>query len=755
MINQFMKCFICVVVLALCGGVRLTAQTEDASRLTLERMFSSDELTPETFGPARWLEDGSGYTTVEPSAESDAGRDIVRYDAETGRAEVLVSATRLMPHGATAPLEIDDYQWSPGGRFLLLFTNSTRVWRQNTRGDYWVVDLETWAMHKLGGDAKPSTLMFAKFAPTGRRVAYVREHDLFVEEFPEGRITELTSGRSDTLINGTFDWVYEEELGLRDGYRWSPDGRWIAYWQLDSEGVRTFTLINNTDSLYPQLITIPYPKAGETNSAGRVGVVSADGGETQWLDVPGDPRNHYIARMDWAHSSEEIVLQQLNRLQNTNRVMLADARTGEVRTMLTEQDEAWVDVGNDLRWLNGREQFTWVSERDGWRHVYRVSVDEGDLSLITPGDFDVISVESVDEPRGWLYVIASPDNPTQRYLYRMRLDGQGEPVRLTPQDQPGTHRYDIAPGASWAFHTYSSFEIPPVVDVVRLPSHEVMRTPLTNAALRATTTALERGDVEFFRVDIGQGVELDGWRMMPPDFDPAKRYPILFYVYGEPAGQTVLDGWDGQRYLWHLLLTQRGYLVVSVDNRGTPAPRGRAWRKIVYRQIGILASADQAAASRTIREWPYVDPTRVGIWGWSGGGSMTLNMMFRHPEIYQTGISVAPVTNQRFYDTIYQERYMGLPADNEDGFTNGSPITHVDGLQGNLLLVHGTGDDNVHYQSSEALVNALIEKNKPFTMMAYPNRTHAIREGENTSRHLFELLTRYLEEHLPPGPSPR
>jgi dipeptidyl-peptidase-4 len=435
--------------------------------------------------------------------------------------------------------------------------------------------------------------------------------------------------------------------------------------------------------------------------------------------------------------------------------MLADARTGEVRTVLTEQDEAWVDVGNDLRWLNGREAFTWVSERDGWRHVYRVSVDDGDLRLITPGDFDVISVEAVDEPGGWLYVIASPDNPTQRYLYRMPLDGQGEPVRLTPQDHPGTHRYDIAPGAGWALHTYSSFETPPVVDVVRLPSHEVMRTPLTNAALRARMTALERGDVEFFRVDIGQGVELDGWRMLPPDFDPAKRYPILFYVYGEPAGQTVLDRWGGERYLWHLLLTQRGYLVVSVDNRGTPAPRGRAWRKIVYRQIGILASADQAAAARTIREWPYVDPTRVGIWGWSGGGSMTLNMMFRHPEIYQTGISVAPVTNQRFYDTIYQERYMGLPADNEDGFTNGSPITHVDGLQGNLLLVHGTGDDNVHYQSSEALVNALIEKNKPFTMMAYPNRTHAIREGENTTRHLFELLTRYLEEHLPPGPSPR
>ena len=753
MLNQLTKYIVYTAIVTLCGGIHLAAQTAPGPELTLERVFSSDELIPETFGPARWLTDGSSYTTVEPSSASAGGHDIVRYDAATGSRQVLVSSARLIPEGHTTALEIDDYHWSPDGRFLLLFTNSRRVWRQNTRGDYWVIDRETWAMHQLGGDARPSTLMFAKFAPTGRRVAYVREHNLYVEEFPEGQIRQLTSGGSDTLINGTFDWVYEEELGLRDGYRWSPDGQFIAYWQLDSSEVRNFTLINNTDSLYPELVTIPYPKAGERNSSGRIGVVSAEGGETQWMEVPGDPSNHYIARMDWAYSSETIVLQQLNRLQNTNRVMLADAETGAVNTVLTELDEAWLDVGNDLRWLNTGAEFTWVSERDGWRHVYRVSRDDGDPVLITPGDFDVISVEAVDEPGNWLYFIASPSNPTQRYLYRTALDGQTEPERLTPANAAGTHRYDIAPGASWAFHTHSSFETPPVVNVVRLPSHEIVRTPVTNAALRASLSTLERGTLEFFRVDIGQEVELDGWRMMPPDFDPTKRYPILFHVYGEPAGQTVLDRWGGDRYLWHLLLTQRGYLVVSVDNRGTPAPRGRAWRKIIYRQIGILASADQAAAARAILEWPYVDPARVGIWGWSGGGSMTLNMMFRHPEIYQTGISVAPVTNQRFYDTIYQERYMGLPSDNEAGFTDGSPITHVDGLEGNLLLVHGTGDDNVHYQSSEALVNALIEKNKVFTMMAYPNRTHSIREGENTSRHLFELLTRYLEQHLPRGPS--
>jgi len=424
-----------------------------------------------------------------------------------------------------------------------------------------------------------------------------------------------------------------------------------------------------------------------------------------------------------------------------------------VRTVLTEQDEAWVDVGDDLKWMDDGSSFTWVSERDGWRHLYIVSRCGKKITLLTPGQFDVISVQSIDEKDGWVYYIASPDNPTQRYLYRSALDGSGKVERVTPINQKGSHRYQISSDSKWAFHTYSSFDTPPVIELVSLPEHKTIRTLADNSKLRAKLSKLKKHPTEFFRIDIGDGVLLDGWCMKPPDFDSEKQYPLFFYVYGEPAGQTVLDRWGEKRYLWHLMLAQQGYLVMNVDNRGTPAPRGRAWRKCIYRQIGILASADQAAATRAIiKSRPYIDPARIGIWGWSGGGSMSLNAIFRYPDLYHTAMAIAFISNQRFYDTIYQERYMGLPDDNEQGYKNGSPITYAHQLKGNLLIIHGTGDDNCHYQSCEALINELIKHNKHFSMMSYPNRTHAIKEGENTRRHLYELLTRYLNKNLPPGP---
>jgi len=729
----------------------LFAQAADTTLLNLERIFSSRDFEGERFGPARWLEDGSGYTTLEPSVLPKLGKDIIRYEPQSGRRDFLVPAKKLVPVGDSTALAIEDYQWSKDGKRLLIFTNTQRVWRQNTRGDYWVLDLTTAKLHKLGGEAKPSTLMFAKFSPDGGRVGYVRENNIYAEDFATGNILQLTRDGSRTLINGTFDWVYEEEFGLRDGFRWSPDGKLVAYWQLDASGLRDFLMINNTDSLYSFIIPVQYPKAGTVNSACRVGVVSASGGETCWMEISGDPRNNYIARMEWAASSTEIVLQHLNRLQNKIEVMLGDACTGEVRTIFSERDSAWVEVVDDLYWLDNGESFTWVSERDGWRHVYLISRDGQQVRLITSGAFDVEGIERIDEKDGWIYYLASPDNPGQRFLYRTRLDGRGKGERVTSLDLRGTHRYQISPDTKWAFHTYSTFDLPPSTSLISLPAHKLVRQLASNKSLRAKVRALKQRPSEFFRIGIGNGVQLDGWIIKPHDFDPVKRYPALFYVYGEPAGQTVLDSWGGSGRLWHLMLAQQGYLVISVDNRGTPAPRGRDWRKCVYRQIGILASQDQAAACRAIRRWPFVDSTRIAIWGWSGGGSMTLNMLFRYPELYHTGMSVAPVTNQLFYDTIYQERYMGLPGDDPEGFKNGSPVTFAENLRGNLLLVHGTGDDNVHYQNSELLINALIKANKPFTMMAYPNRSHGISEGVNTRRHLYELLTRFLYENIPPG----
>ena len=725
-------------------------------QLTLDRIFSGNEFRIRHFGPTHWYTRGKGYTRLEKTAVSGLkGHDIVLYQGVALQGKILVSARQLVAPGSADPLEIADYSWSDDGQWLMIFTNTRRVWRQNTRGDYWVVNTKSGALWKIGADAPESSLMFCKFSPDSRRVAYVSRNNLFVETLSEKaqerQVIQLTRDGSQTKINGTFDWVYEEEFALRDGFRWAPDSRHIAFWQLDSSKVRTFHLINNTDTLYPVLIPIPYPKVGTANSSCRLGIVSTDGGDISWVELSGDPAEHYIPRMDWADSPNEIIFQRMNRLQNVNELIRYDIRTQSSQIILKEQDEAWLDAVDDLKWLNKGKQFTWISDRDGWQHIYVISRDGRNIRCITPGAYDVIQVVHIDDVRGWVYFMASPENPTQKYLFRVPLDGNGRAERLTPRNMPGWHSYRISPDGRLAFHTWSRFAEPPATQLISLPSHKGRMALEKNETLFRTLAATNRPEVEFFEVDIGDGIVCNAWMMKPSNFDENKKYPVLFYVYGEPWNQTVMDSYS-RNYPWYTLLTEKGYIVVSVDNRGTPQPRGREWRKCVYRQIGILASADQAAAARAIlASRPYIDPERVGIWGWSGGGSMTLNLMFRHPELYKTGMAVAPVPDMHLYDTIYQERYMGLPKDNVAGYRDGSPITFAEQLKGNLLIVHGTGDDNVHYQGTERLINKLIAADKHFTMMAYPNRSHGIYEGTNTTLHLYRLLTRYLTDHLEAG----
>lgn len=714
--------------------------------LTLEDIYKNGLYPTRSYRSVRWMEDSPYYTTLETNRERNCA-EIVRYDAGSGERTVLVGADQLGAREGKKPLNIADYQWSAGNRKLLLFTNTRRVWRYHTRGDYWMLDLESGHLQQVGATFPSSSLMFAKFSPDGRRVAFVSGHNIYVEELENGQITRLTRDGGDRYVNGTFDWLYEEEFSCRDGFRWSNDGEKIVYWHSDTEGTGTFYLIDNLDSIYSQPMPFPYPKVGTTNSAVKIGVVSATGGPTRWFEVPGDPRNHYLVRMEVVPGKDEVIMQQLNRLQNTNRVWIGNLETMELENILTETDEAFLDVHDDPVWLEGNRYFTWISERDGWRHLYLVSRDGKKIRPITHGTFDVISLSCIDPASGYAYYIASPDDPTQRYLYRSRLDGKGDPERISPADQQGQHHYVMSGDAKWALHTFENATTPPLISLIEVDGHRVLRIMEDNHEIREKLAALGLPSKEFFKVDIGE-VVLDAWMIRPASFDPARQYPVIFYVYGEPAGSTVQDSWGGGD-LWHQYLAQLGYVVVSVDNRGTAAPRGKAWRNSIYGQIGILAAQDQAAAARKILgTYSFLDQERVGIWGWSGGGSMTLDCMFRYPALYSTGIAVAFVSNQKLYDTAYQERYMGLPEENSEGYREGSPITHASNLEGKLLLIHGTADDNVHYQSFEMLVDELIKQNKLFDMFSYPMRTHAIRERENTSLHLRRTMARYWEENL-------
>ena len=735
--DRILKYTLCAAVL-LTAALSLQAQPE----LTLEDIYVKGTFRARGVPQPTWMEDGRSY-----SALTEKG--LVRVDAATLAETVIVPQAAFVPEGAARPLRVEDYTWSEDKTKLVIYTNSRRVWRRNTRGDYWLVDVAAGSVRQLGKGLEPSRMMYGKLSPAGDRFAYVYYNNLYVEDVATGERRQLTFDGGDVMVNGNFDWVYEEELSCYDGWRWSPDGRKIAYWHSDTGGTGTFLMIDNIDSLYSFTIPLPYPKAGTTNSAVKVGVVDVETARTGWFPVPGDPRENYIARMEFVPGTDEVMIQQLNRLQNTNTVYYGNVNTLALKPFYEDHDEAFLNVHDNIVWLEGNKYFTWTSEKDGWRHLYRVTRDGKKETLVTKGDFDVINVLRIDPKGGYVYYMASPESAVEQYLYRSRLDGKGAAERVTPRGFTGTYSYNISPGAKYALCSFSNHETPRVYEMVSLPDHKTVRRLEDNAALKAVYDSYGFRTREYFQVDIGEAV-LDGWMIKPRDFDPSKKYPVIFHIYGEPASSTVQDSWSGD--YWNQLLAQQGYIVASIDPRGTNNPKGRKWRKCIYGKVGILAMADHAKAVRLAEEmFPFMDPERVGVWGWSGGGSSTAHLMFEHPDIYSVGIAVAGVYSQRLYDSIYQERYMGLPSTNPDGYREGSPITHAAGLQGDLLLIHGTGDDNVHYQSLEMLVNELVRQGKMFSMMSYPMRTHGISERENTTMHLYRTMLKYWLEHLPAG----
>lgn len=705
-------------------------------------------LSPWAAQKTQWTPDGNAYYSFTKN-----GIEIVDI-LNAGKNQTFLSSNELIPPGSSKALEVQSFQVSPDGKSLLLFTNTRKVWRDNTRGDYWIFDKNSKKLSQLGKDLPTSSLMFAKFSPDGKKVAYVSKHNIYIENLSDNQVTKITTDGTDRMINGTFDWAYEEEFGTQDGFRWSPDGSKIAYWKLDARDTKNFLMINNTDSLYSFTVPVEYPKVGENPSGCSIWFYDLAAKTSKKADIAGDEVQNYIPRMEWVLDSKSVILQQLNRKQNQSKIIVADAGSGKSRTIHTETDAAWIDIksrwnDNDPSgwdWIDNGIEFLWLSEKDGWRHIYKIDMN-GKETLITKDAFDVIKPEFFDVPNKQIYFLASPDNAAQKYLYKVSMKG-GKAQRLTPGAYSGSNQYTISPNGKIAIFNNSSVNARSAGAVVSLPDHKELV-----AAKRSAKADPAKPKAEFFQITTQDGVTLDGWVVKPKNFDPNKKYPVVFTVYGEPGSQTVTDTfYTGWNYLYTGDMAEDGYLYVSLENRGTPAPKGREWRKSVYRKIGQLNIRDQAMGAKALfAKWPYADTSRVAVWGWSGGGSSTLNLLGQYPDIYQTGIAIAPVANQLFYDNIYQERYMGLPQENREDFVNGSPLAYAKNLKGNLLLVHGTGDDNVHYQNTEVYINELVKYNKQFQLMSYPNRTHSINEGEGTSLHLATLFTKYLKEHCPPG----
>ncbi len=701
-----------------------------------------------------WTNDGDSYYKLEKN-------QLLTYTLPNHDAKTVITKEQLTPAGNSEPIAVAHFSFSMDQQKVLLFTNTKKVWRLHTKGDYWVFNFKTNTLTQIGKTLSPSSLMFAKFSPDGNSVAYVSENNLYSEDYTSGKIKPLTTNGTVSLINGTFDWAYEEEFSCRDGFRWSPDSKSIAYWQIDASAIKKFYMINNTDAIYSQLVPLEYPKVGESPSKCRVGVVQLSDAKTNWIAIPGDASQNYLVRMEFIPTTNKLLIQQLNRKQNKSKLYIADALNGSTTSIYEETDEAWVDLfqlgnpyaidyTNNFSFLKDSNSILWASEKDGWRHLYQVSLEGKKEVLITKGEFDVIDLKFIHSKKGYVYYLASPTNATQRYLYKTKLNGKGKNELVSPESLKGSHDYSFSSNGSYAEHTFSNHYTPRSKEFINVANHKALTKE--ESIIKNVKKLEKKPTTEFFKIKTADGIEMDGWMVKPTNFDSNKKYPIVFYVYSEPAGTTVKDTYNvgGNRH-YNGSMAEDGYLYISLDNRGTPAPKGREWRKSIYRKIGVININDQAMAAKEILKWDFVDSERVAVWGHSGGGSATLNLMFRYPEIYKTGISLAAVANQLTYDNIYQERYMGLPQENREDFIDGSPVTYAKNLEGNLLYIHGTGDDNVHYQNAELLVNELIKHNKQFQFMPYPNRSHGIREGEGTQEHLSTLYTNYLNLHCPPG----
>ena len=711
--------------------------------VTLEAIFEDNLLQQETVSSIRWMDDGR-YYTAQVSEDTVYYQHILRYDITTGEAvDTLVNGRQLVPADdpETPALAYDNYELSPQEDKVLFATELEPIYRRSSQAYYYVYDLTTDVFQPLAEGGKQS---YATFSPDGSKVAFVRDNNLYYVTLADGTVTAVTQdGERNQRIHGSTDWVYEEEFGFVKAFYWSPAGDQLAYISFDESAVAEYNM-QVWGELYPQDDRFKYPKAGEVNSKTSVSVYQLGNQTTTAMDI-GAESDIYVPRVQWTTDNNVLSIVRMNRLQNRLDILHANAATGASEVVLTEQSDTYVDISynDDLTYLNDGQRFVYTSERDGYKHVYLYTVEGELVRQITQGNWEVSELLGIDEDRDLVYYLSTEVSPLQRQLYAIHLSGEKK-QRLS--EEIGTHSVEFSPSYAYYVDRYSSLEHPLVVGLHHAPSGETIRTLEDNQALQQAMAQYTWGTREAITVPVEDTIALNGYLIEPHDFDSTKQYPLLMYVYGGPGSQLVTNQWLSDREAWFHVLAQEGYLVACVDNRGTGG-RGRDFSHITYGQLGKYEVQDQIASAKHLGQRSYVDAERIGIWGWSYGGYMASLALFLGNDVFKTGIAVAPVTSWRFYDTVYTERYLQTPQLNAEGYDQYSPLSHVDKLRGNFLLIHGTGDDNVHFQNAVTLQNALIAANKQFDSFYYPNRNHGI-YGGNTRLHLFQMMTDFVEANL-------
>lgn len=683
------------------------------------------------------LADGKSYCRKVNT--KTGGAYVIKYSYQKETAvDTLISNYKIASVNGLKEFNFDAFKLSNNETLAILFCQSEQIYRHSSASICYILDIKTSQITKVSNNH----IMYCDFDPLASKVAFVSDNNLFIKDLKKNKIKQITKdGKRNAIINGAVDWVYEEEFTMSKGFFWNKAGTQIAYYRFDETRVPEFSM-TMYEGLYPVENKFKYPKAGEQNSIVDVYVYDVKGGNAKKMET-GSENDQYLPRILWTETENLLSIQRLNRLQNNWQILLADTKTGKTRIAFEESDSSYIDITDDLTYLPGGELALMTSERSGFRHIYLHKTEGPEIFQITKGNWEVGDIIGYDDSKKQIYYTSYENSPLEKHIYRIDIDGKNK-TDLIPET--GMHSAQFSTDFSYFLHITSDINTPATY-TIRNNSGAIERVVENNSALVARLKEYKISKVEFGQLPIATGEKLNYYMIKPANFDPAKKYPMLMFVYGGPGSQQVLNSWGGSNMMWHqMLANENGYIIACVDNRGTGA-RGAAFKKITYKQMGKFESDDQIAAAMYFGGQSYVDATRIGIWGWSYGGFMSSTCLMKGADVFKAAIAVAPVTNWRYYDNIYTERYMQLPSTNAAGYDDNSPINMAQNLKGKYLLVHGTGDDNVHFQNSAEMVKKLVELNKPFQSAYYPDRNHGI-SGGNTRLHLFSLMTNFILENL-------